>query len=101
MPRRTERLVSQMAQRCAKAAPKPPPINAYIRIEFHDEKDWRKLRGPPRPTGYENAVIAVRMCKVKYEHPADLYVLKGVGPTCVERLVYYRLCAWIVLTHIA
>ncbi|KAF8909951.1 hypothetical protein CPB85DRAFT_699922 [Mucidula mucida] len=54
--------------------------------ESHDEKDWRKLRGPPRPTGYENAVIAVRMCKVKYEHPADLYVLKGVGPTCVERL---------------
>ncbi|KAJ7618432.1 hypothetical protein FB45DRAFT_1063101 [Roridomyces roridus] len=37
--------------------------------EFHDAKDYRKRGGPPRATGYENALRAIEAC-----------------PTCVKRL---------------
>ncbi|KZT65061.1 hypothetical protein DAEQUDRAFT_769111 [Daedalea quercina L-15889] len=30
--------------------------------QFHDEKDYRKRGGPPRATGYENAIRALEMC---------------------------------------
>ncbi|KAL1742411.1 hypothetical protein HDZ31DRAFT_43290 [Schizophyllum fasciatum] len=55
--------------------------------EFHAEKDYRKRGGPPRPTGYENAVRALQNCTEKYEHPIELKKLNGVGPTCISRLI--------------
>lgn len=55
--------------------------------EFHDEKDYKKKGGPPRATGYENALRALGACTTKYEHPRELLALSGVGPTCVERSV--------------
>jgi hypothetical protein len=55
---------------------------------FHDEKDYRKRGGPPRATGYENALRAIAACTTKYAHPKELLVLTGVGPTCVERRVF-------------
>ncbi|KAJ7499667.1 hypothetical protein FB451DRAFT_1549217 [Mycena latifolia] len=54
--------------------------------EFHDEKDYRKRGGPPRATGYENALRGIEACTTKYAHPRELLVISGVGPTCVERL---------------
>ncbi|KAK0225612.1 hypothetical protein IW262DRAFT_698453 [Armillaria fumosa] len=54
--------------------------------EFHDEKDYRKRGGPPRATGYENALRSIEACITKYEHPMELAVLTGVGPTCTDRL---------------
>ncbi|KAJ6579535.1 hypothetical protein DFH09DRAFT_1146848 [Mycena vulgaris] len=54
--------------------------------QFHDEKDYRKRGGPPRATGYENALRSIEACTTKYAHPKELLVLTGVGPTCVERL---------------
>ncbi|KAK0242089.1 hypothetical protein EDD85DRAFT_428283 [Armillaria nabsnona] len=54
--------------------------------EFHDEKDYRKRGGPPRATGYENALRSIEVCTTKYEHPMELAVLTGVGPTCIDRL---------------
>ncbi|KAK0448841.1 hypothetical protein EV421DRAFT_1900548 [Armillaria borealis] len=54
--------------------------------EFHDKKDYRKRGGPPRATGYENALRSIEACTTKYEHPMELAVLTGVGPTCIDRL---------------
>ncbi|KAJ7123161.1 hypothetical protein C8R44DRAFT_161907 [Mycena epipterygia] len=54
--------------------------------EFHDEKDYRKRGGPPRATGYENALHSIAACTTAYAHPKELLALSGVGPTCVERL---------------
>ncbi|KAL1713871.1 hypothetical protein EV715DRAFT_210725 [Schizophyllum commune] len=54
--------------------------------EFHAEKDYRIKGGPPRPTGYENAIRALQECTEKYQHPAELKKLNGVGPTCIARL---------------
>ncbi|KAJ6473290.1 hypothetical protein C8R45DRAFT_1077943 [Mycena sanguinolenta] len=62
-----------------------PLFYAWVE-EFHDEKDYRKRGGPPRPTGYENALRSIEACTTKYAHPRELLVLNGVGPTCVERL---------------
>ncbi|KAL1674768.1 hypothetical protein EV122DRAFT_293176 [Schizophyllum commune] len=54
--------------------------------EFHAEKDYRIKGGPPRPTGYENAIRALQECTEKYQHPAELKKLNGIGPTCISRL---------------
>ncbi|KAJ6465928.1 hypothetical protein C8R47DRAFT_1326384 [Mycena vitilis] len=62
-----------------------PLFYAWVE-EFHDEKDYRKRGGPPRATGYENALRSIAACTTKYAHPRELLVLTGVGPTCVERL---------------
>ncbi|KAJ7661591.1 hypothetical protein DFH06DRAFT_376781 [Mycena polygramma] len=62
-----------------------PLFYAWVE-EFHDEKDYRKRGGPPRATGYENALRSIAACTTKYAHPKELLVLTGVGPTCVERL---------------
>ena len=66
-------------------------VNPYLgRIsstEFHAEKDYRIKGGPPRPTGYENAIRALQECAEKYQHPAELKKLNGVGPTCISRYV--------------
>jgi len=56
-------------------------------IEFHAEKDYRIRGGPPRATGYENAIRALQSCTTKYEHPSELKALSGVGPTCISRLI--------------
>ncbi|KAJ7663020.1 hypothetical protein B0H17DRAFT_910468, partial [Mycena rosella] len=63
-----------------------PLFYAWVQ-EFHDEKDYRKRGGPPRATGYENALRSIEVCSTKYAHPRELLVLNGVGPTCVERRV--------------
>ncbi|KAL0579461.1 hypothetical protein V5O48_002567 [Marasmius crinis-equi] len=55
-------------------------------MEFHAEKDYKKRGGPPRPTGYEGAVQALQYCTTKYEHPAELKALTGIGPTTIQRL---------------
>ncbi|TRM66695.1 hypothetical protein BD626DRAFT_483537 [Schizophyllum amplum] len=55
--------------------------------EFHGEKDYRKRGGPPRATGYENAIRALETCTVRYEHPSELKKLSGIGPTCISRLI--------------
>ncbi|KAL1751546.1 hypothetical protein FB107DRAFT_293823 [Schizophyllum commune] len=54
--------------------------------EFHAEKDYRIKGGPPRPTGYENAIRALQECTEKYQHPVELKKLNGIGPTCISRL---------------
>ncbi|VDB96627.1 unnamed protein product [Peniophora sp. CBMAI 1063] len=54
--------------------------------EFHAEKDYRRRGGPPRATGYEMAITAIRNCTEKYDHPRYLLKLSGVGPTTVSRL---------------
>lgn len=60
-------------------------LNPSSLLEFHDEKDWRKRGGPPRPSGYENAVRALEASTQKYTHPKELLKLTGIGPVCVER----------------
>ncbi|KAF8146488.1 hypothetical protein K438DRAFT_1990599 [Mycena galopus ATCC 62051] len=62
-----------------------PLFYAWVEA-FHDEKDYRKRGGPPRATGYENALRSIAACTTKYAHPREMLVLNGVGPTCVERL---------------
>ncbi|KAJ7755221.1 hypothetical protein B0H16DRAFT_732072 [Mycena metata] len=62
-----------------------PLFHAWVQ-SFHDEKDYRKRGGPPRATGYENALRSIAACTTKYAHPKELLVLDGVGPTCVQRL---------------
>ncbi|KAF8991851.1 hypothetical protein BDZ89DRAFT_149185 [Hymenopellis radicata] len=54
---------------------------------FHAEKDYKKRGGPPRATGYENAIRALQSCSTKYDHPKDLKDLTGIGPTCISRLI--------------
>ncbi|KAK0213122.1 hypothetical protein DFS33DRAFT_1482872 [Desarmillaria ectypa] len=54
--------------------------------EFHGEKDYRKSGGLPRATGYENSLRSIEACTTKYEHPMEVAVLTGVGPTCIDRL---------------
>ena len=57
--------------------------------QFHDEKDYRKRGGPPRATGYENAIRALETCTKTYAHPADMRgKVSGVGPTTIERCVF-------------
>ena len=57
--------------------------------QFHDEKDYRKRGGPPRATGYENAIRALETCTETYVHPADMRgKVSGVGPTTIERCIY-------------
>ncbi|KAJ7476986.1 hypothetical protein B0H11DRAFT_2234944 [Mycena galericulata] len=58
-----------------------PLFCAWVQ-EFHDEKDYRKRGGPPRATGYENALRSIEACDTKYAHPKELLALSGVGPTC-------------------
>ena len=40
--------------------------------EFHRAKDYRVRGGPPRATGYENAIRGLEACTEKFEHPADM-----------------------------
>lgn len=54
--------------------------------EFHAEKSYKKRGGPPRATGYENAIRGIQACTTKFEHPSELKRVPGVGPTCIERL---------------
>lgn len=57
---------------------------------FHAEKDYRVRGGPPRATGYENAIRALETCQVRYEHPAEMKgKVTGVGPTTVVRYVSF------------
>ncbi|KAF9270594.1 hypothetical protein L218DRAFT_844028, partial [Marasmius fiardii PR-910] len=53
---------------------------------FHLEQHYKKHRGRPRATGHENAIWSLKHCTTKYEHPAELRQLVGIGPTCVKRL---------------
>ncbi|KAF7986255.1 hypothetical protein HWV62_35160 [Athelia sp. TMB] len=63
-----------------------PPT--FTKLTFHAEKDYRVRGGPPRATGYENAIRALEECKVRYEHPAEMRgKVTGVGPTTIARLV--------------
>ena len=39
----------------------------------HDEKSYKKKGGPPRSTGYENAIRSIQNCSVKYDHPRAAY----------------------------
>lgn len=58
--------------------------------QFHDEKDYRKRGGPPRATGYENAIRALETCTETYAHPVDMRgKVSGVGPTTIERCVLH------------
>ena len=45
--------VSEMGQRYKKPRPKHP-LTRFS--EFHKEKDYKIRGGPPRATGYENAI---------------------------------------------
>ncbi|KAF8180858.1 hypothetical protein BJ912DRAFT_619022 [Pholiota molesta] len=55
--------------------------------EMHDEKDYRKRGGPPRATGYENAIRSLQWTTTKYDHPLDMKgKVTGVGPTTIRRL---------------
>ncbi len=69
--------------------PRGGSIRFLCLSEFHDEKDYRKRGGPPRATGYENALRSIEACTTKYKHPMELAVLTGVGPTCIDRCVYF------------
>lgn len=62
-----------------------PHLRAKLCPGFHAEKDYKKRGGPPRATGYENAIRALQSCSTKYDHPKDLKDLDGIGPTCISR----------------
>jgi hypothetical protein len=54
--------------------------------EFHAKRDYRKIGGPPRATGYEGAIYGLEMCTTRYEHPVDVMKnVRGVGFTIYER----------------
>ncbi|KAI0033577.1 hypothetical protein K488DRAFT_47375 [Vararia minispora EC-137] len=53
---------------------------------FHSEKNYKVRGGPPRATGYEKAITALENCTTEYQHPKELKVLTGIGPTCISRL---------------
>jgi hypothetical protein len=65
---------------------------------MHDEKDYRKRGGPPRATGYENAIRSLQWTTTKYDHPLDMKgKVTGVGPTTIRRYVpAYMRSEWLV-----
>ena len=70
--------------------------------QFHDEKDYRKRGGPPRATGYENAIRALETCTETYAHPVDMRgKVSGVGPTTIDRCVprLYLPLRWVCYTR--
>ncbi len=42
-------------------------ISDLISLEFHDEKSYKKKGGPPRSTGYENAIRSIQNCSVNFQ----------------------------------
>ncbi|KAI0781583.1 hypothetical protein BC629DRAFT_1289789 [Irpex lacteus] len=66
--------------------PNPNPLFLRWVKGFHAEKDYKIRGGPPRPTGYENAIQSLQNCTTRYEHPLEMKGLFGVGPTCIARL---------------
>ncbi len=77
------------ASRCSPSFafhPSPPAHTG-----FHAEKNYKKRGGPPRATGYENAIRGIQACTTKFEHPSELKGVPGVGPTCIGRYVAYFL----------